>query len=108
MKYVDCCIDETLRKHPIIPFLFRIATQDYKIPGTDVVVEKGTSVFLPLLGLQRDPEIYENPLEFKPERFLSSPNGSENAKGIFYAPFGDGPSNFISIYFIIFKCLFNS
>jgi cytochrome P450 family 6 len=92
MKYIDCCIDETLRKHPILPFLFRVSTQDFKIPNTDVTIEKGTNIFLPILGIQRDPNIYENPLEFKPERFLNSGNGNGNAKGLFYLPFGDGPS----------------
>lgn len=94
MKYVDCCIDEALRKHPIIPFLFRAATQDYTIPNTNIKLDKGTNVFLPILGIQRDPRIYENPMEFKPERFLNSSNGNGNAKGIFYMPFGDGPSKY--------------
>jgi cytochrome P450 family 6 len=92
MKYLDCCVDETLRKYPIIPVLFRLNTKDYKIPGSDVIVEKGTPVFIPIIGMQRDPEIYENPMQFKPERFLNSSTG--NAKisaGIVYAPFGDGP-----------------
>lgn len=84
MKYVDCCIDEALRKHPIISFLFRTATQDFKLPGTDTIVEKGTSVYLPLLGIQRDPNIYENPLAFEPERFLDSSNGNGKGKGVFY------------------------
>ena len=91
MKYVDCCIDEALRKYPIVPLLFRCATQDYTIPNTNVKIEKGKNVFLPILGIQRDPEIYENPLEFKPERFLDSSNGNGNSKGLFYLPFGDGP-----------------
>ena len=91
MKYVDCCIDEALRKYPIISFLFRCATQDYKIPITNEKKKKGKNVFLPILGIQRDPEIYENPLEFKPERFLDSSNGNGNSKGLFYLPFGDGP-----------------
>jgi cytochrome P450 family 6 len=90
MKYLDYCIDETLRKYPIVPMLFRRATSDYKIPDTNLVLEKGTSVFIPLLGIQRDPEIYENPLEFKPERFENSSTGNGNAKGLFYLPFGEG------------------
>lgn len=96
MKYVDCCIDEALRKYPINPLLFRTATQDYIIPNTNVKIDKGKNVFLPILGLQRDPEIYENPMQFKPERFLDSVNGNGNAKGLFYLPFGDGPRGYSS------------
>jgi cytochrome P450 family 6 len=96
MKYLDCCVDETLRKYPILPVLFRIATKDYKIPDSDVIVEKDTPVFIPLMAMQRDPKIYENPLQFKPERFIDSPTGNPNiSAGIVYAPFGDGPRNCI-------------
>ncbi|CAG9809709.1 unnamed protein product [Chironomus riparius] len=96
MKYLDCCVDETLRKYPIVPVLFRISTKDYKVPNSDVVIEKDTPVFIPLMGMQRDPKIYENPLQFKPERFLNSSSGNPNiSAGIVYAPFGDGPRNCI-------------
>lgn len=42
------------------------------------------------MGMQRDPEIYENPLKFIPKRFIDSPNGNGKGKGVFYAPFGAG------------------
>lgn len=107
MKYVDCCLDETLRKHPTNPLLFRFATQDYIIPNTNINIVKGTKIFVPLLGLHRDPEIFENPLEFKPERFLTSPNGNGNSKGLFYLPFGGGPrkKNHINFYICYKKSL---
>lgn len=92
LKYLECCIDETLRKYPIVPMLNRVCTNDFKFSNTNFVIEKGTQVFIPVLGLHRDPKIFENPLEFKPERFLNSPNGNGISKGIFYLPFGDGPS----------------
>ncbi|XP_070494253.1 probable cytochrome P450 6a14 [Chironomus tepperi] len=96
MKYLDCCIDETLRKYPILPVILRLTTKDYKISGSDVVIEKNTPVFIPIIGMQRDPEIYENPMQFKPERFMNSSNGNANiSSGIVYAPFGDGPRNCI-------------
>ncbi|KAL7017110.1 hypothetical protein ACKWTF_010253 [Chironomus riparius] len=96
MKYLDCCIDETLRKYPIIPVIMRLSTKDYKFTGSDVVIEKNTPVFIPIIGMQRDPEIYENPMQFKPERFLNSSTGNPNiSAGIVYTPFGDGPRNCI-------------
>ncbi|KAG5682993.1 hypothetical protein PVAND_012305 [Polypedilum vanderplanki] len=94
MKYLDCCIDETLRKYPLVP-IFRVTTKDFKIPEYDDIVEAGTPIHIPILGLHRDPEIFENPLEYKPERFLDSPNGNGKAKGLFYFPFGDGPRSCI-------------
>lgn len=91
LKYLESCIDETLRLYPPLSIMFRRCTRDYKIPNTDLLVEKGTSVFIPAVAMQRDANIYDNPLQFKPERFLDSPNGNGNANGLFYLPFGDGP-----------------
>jgi cytochrome P450 family 6 len=92
MKYLECCIDETLRKYPIVPFLSRLNNKDYVLPGTDHVIEKDTPTFIPVLGIQRDPNIYEDPMTFKPERFFDCPNGNPKVtSGTAYMPFGDGP-----------------
>lgn len=97
LKYLECCVDETLRKYPIIPVHFRTAARDYKINGTDLTIPEGSSVFIPVFGIQRDREIYEDPLKFKPERFLNSSNGGGKGKGLIYSPFGDGPRNCIGM-----------
>lgn len=97
LKYLECCIDETLRKYPIVPIHMRIATKDFKVPDSDIIIEKGTSTFIPVLGMHRDPEIYDDPMKFIPERFLNSSNGGGKVKGLFYTPFGDGPRNCIGM-----------
>lgn len=97
LKYLECCIDETLRKYPIVPIHFRTATKEYKLSGSDLTIPKGSSVLVPVLGFHRDPDIYDNPLEFRPERFLNSHNGGGNSDGVFYTPFGDGPRNCIGM-----------
>lgn len=91
LKFVDCVINETLRMYPIGPALLRKCLKDYKVADSDIVIPKGTSVFIPVLGYHRDPDVYESPLEFRPERFLDSPNGDGMSIGSFYLPFGDGP-----------------
>lgn len=91
MKYLECCINESLRKYPIAPLMMRETGRDYTFSGTNLTVEKGTLVLIPLLALHRDPDIFENPMEFIPERFLDSATGNGKAKGSFYLPFGDGP-----------------
>jgi cytochrome P450 family 6 len=95
MKYLDCVIDETLRKYPILPALFRVGTKDYLIPNTDIVLPKDTPVYLPIIGLQRDPDVYDDPMAFIPERFLDSPTGGAKVKGVAYSPFGTGSRNCI-------------
>jgi cytochrome P450 family 6 len=97
LKYLECCIDEALRKYPIVPVHFRTAARDYKIAGTDLVIPKDVSVFIPVLGFHRDPDIYESPMEFRPERFLNSSHGGGKGGGVFYTPFGDGPRNCIGM-----------
>jgi len=76
-------------KYPPAPFLIRECTKTYGIPGTNLAIEKGTSIIISSFGLHRDPDIYEDPLKFKPERFLNNPTGSDKAK-FSYLPFGDG------------------
>ena len=90
-KYLDCCIDETTRKYPIVPVLNRECSKDYNLNGSNQKIEKGIAIFIPVLGLHRDPDIFEDPLEFKPERFVDSSTGNGRSQGLFYLPFGDGP-----------------
>ncbi|KAL7027300.1 hypothetical protein ACKWTF_005399 [Chironomus riparius] len=95
MKYLDCCIDEALRKYPIVPVIFRECTKDHTFSGTNWTIEKGTQIFIPILAIQRDPEVYDNPMEFIPDRFIDSPSGNGKSEGLYYMPFGDGPRNCI-------------
>lgn len=95
MKYLECCIDETLRKYPIVPNHFRTAGRDYKISGSQLIIPKGSSVFIPALGFHRDPNIFKKPMDFMPERFLTSSKGGGESEGAFYTPFGDGPRSCI-------------
>ncbi|KAJ8913649.1 hypothetical protein NQ315_007366 [Exocentrus adspersus] len=72
-----------------VPFVTRIAGEDYKLPGKDVVIEKGTRVVIPIQAIHMDQEVYPNPTEFDPERFSEE----NKAKRHQYAhiPFGEGP-----------------
>nr|XP_043633901.1 7-ethoxycoumarin O-deethylase-like [Erigeron canadensis] len=71
LPYLQCIVKETLRIHPPIPFLVpRRVDNEVKING--YIVPKGTQVLVNAWAIGRDPTIWENPLEFKPERFLNS------------------------------------
>ncbi|XP_075234491.1 putative cytochrome P450 6a14 isoform X2 [Lycorma delicatula] len=87
MTYMDQIIYEVLRQRPGSGVLTRVCTQDYKMPGTDLVIPKGCVINISLLALHMDPEYFPDPEKFNPDRFK---NMDEIPKNIFY-PFGAGP-----------------
>ncbi|XP_031634047.1 probable cytochrome P450 6d5 [Contarinia nasturtii] len=95
MKYLEACIDETLRKYPPLSFLTRECVKEYKLPGTDKVIEKGTQLFIPAFALQRDEKYYEEPDKFIPERFSEENLSGKDLTNRPYYPFGEGPRNCI-------------
>ncbi|KAG8228709.1 hypothetical protein J437_LFUL009390 [Ladona fulva] len=78
---------ETLRIHPPAGVLSRIAVENYKIPETDLTLEKNTMVFIPTQAMQNDEKFFPEPKKFNPDRFLNK----ENYNHFAYLPFGDGP-----------------
>nr|WEU54313.1 cytochrome P450 [Phaedon brassicae] len=88
MEYLDMCIRESLRKYPPVGFVDRICNHDFKIPGMDLVIEKGICVMVPIFALSRDENYFPEPDKFIPERF--SKEGGSNNKNV-WLPFGKGP-----------------
>lgn len=78
-----------MRRHTIASELPRTCTKDYNIPGTDVVLEKGTFVLIPSAAIHNDSDYYPNPLEFNPENFNEANKSSKKDSAFF--PFGEGP-----------------
>ena len=69
MTYIDQVISETLRFHNIAAQLQRVTEKDYKIPGSDLVLPKDTTVVINPLAIHFDPKHYSNPHEFDPDHF---------------------------------------
>uniref|UniRef100_A0A336MZ22 CSON007112 protein n=1 Tax=Culicoides sonorensis TaxID=179676 RepID=A0A336MZ22_CULSO len=89
MTYLENCIDETLRKYPPLPILQRVCESNYRNPETGMSIEPQTMVFLPIIGIHRDPQLFADPMKFKPERFTDLKYAETLKKA--YFPFGDGP-----------------
>lgn len=74
--------------YPPAPALTRKCVKKYTIPDTGVTIDKGTIITVPINVMHSDPQYFENPAEFRPERFSSS---EVFDKKCVYMPFGDGP-----------------
>ncbi|KAK4878665.1 hypothetical protein RN001_011171 [Aquatica leii] len=96
-KYLGQVVDETLRMYPPGALMSRICVEEYKIPDTDVTLDKGTRVIIPIYGLHRDAEYYPNPEHFDPDRF-SEENVAKRHPFV-YLPFGAGPRICIGLRF---------
>jgi cytochrome P450 family 6 len=80
---------ETMRKYPPLPFITRDCVEDYKVPNQDVIIEKGTRVVIPILGIHYDEDYYPDPEKFDPERFNEENSSSRHQYA--HIPFGEGP-----------------
>ncbi|XP_067115178.1 cytochrome P450 3A40-like [Osmerus mordax] len=87
MEYLDSVINESLRLYPIAPRLERVAKTTVEING--VTIPKDMVVMVPTWCLHRDPELWPEPLQFRPERF--SKENKESIDPYTYMPFGAGP-----------------
>ncbi|KAJ8957944.1 hypothetical protein NQ318_001943 [Aromia moschata] len=97
MKYLQQVIDETLRLYTPLVTLSRVCVEDYRFKDTDVTIEKGTPVVVPLIALHRDPDYYPDPEKFDPERFTLENKSSRHPYT--HLPFGEGPRNCIGLRF---------
>ncbi|KAG2664955.1 hypothetical protein I3760_16G106900 [Carya illinoinensis] len=70
LPYLQAVVKETLRLYPPLPVTTRECRQACKIEGFDV--PQNTMVAINLYAIMRDPELWDNPNEFWPERFLAS------------------------------------
>ncbi|GAB4861552.1 hypothetical protein Ancab_036745 [Ancistrocladus abbreviatus] len=93
LLYLTAVIKEVLRLHPPGPLLSwaRLAITDTTIDGYHVPA--GTTAMVNMWAITRDPQVWSDPLEFNPDRFLSTkPEFELSVLGsdLRLAPFGSG------------------
>lgn len=88
-------LTETLRKYPPFTTLRRVAQTNYKVPDSDIVIEKDMTVVIPVFAIHNDPAIYPNPDKYDPGRF--STEETKKRHPMSFLAFGEGPRNCIAL-----------
>eukprot|EP01041_Mallomonas_annulata_P012731 gene12731-26816_t len=83
LSFMYNCLKESLRKYSVVPTVVRMASEDVDIDS--VHIPKGATVMLNMQGVHHNPNIWPNPMEYRPDRFL------EELKPFTFLPFIEGP-----------------
>ncbi|KAL1422671.1 hypothetical protein MTO96_003849 [Rhipicephalus appendiculatus] len=99
LKYLECCIKETLRLFPSIPLIGRHLEEDLVIDGYRI--PKGANVYINLFSLHQNPKYFKDPQSFIPERFMTEEFTARHPYS--YLPFSGGPKNCIGQRFALLE-----
>lgn len=82
-EYVDAVVKETLRVRPVITDVIRKLKEPMQLGPWEIPVDRHPTPAIVLV--HRDPRIHDEPLAFKPERFIGNPKTFAG-----WIPFGGG------------------
>jgi cytochrome P450 len=87
LAYTEAVVSESLRLYPTVWLLGREAVESCQVGGYDVPV--GTTVYMSQWVIHRDPRFHNDPLSYRPERWLDGL--ARRLHRYAYFPFGGGP-----------------
>ena len=99
MEYLDCVIKESQRLCPAAPQVNRECCENYDLNG--IHIPAGTEIMIPIYVLHHDPDAWQNPEKFDPERFRGPAKDARHA--FQFLPFGAGPRNCIGMRFALME-----
>ncbi|CAN8233128.1 unnamed protein product [Cochlearia groenlandica] len=88
LPYTLAIMKETLRLHTILPLLIPHCPSKTTVVG-GFTIPKDATIFINAWAIHRNPNVWENPLDFDPGRFLYK-DYSYNGNDLNYLPFGSG------------------
>ncbi|PRQ44545.1 putative 3,9-dihydroxypterocarpan 6A-monooxygenase [Rosa chinensis] len=93
LPYLQAIVKETLRLHPTGPLIVRESTEPCSIGGYEIPAK--TRLFVNVWAVNRDPNHWEKPLEFEPERFTRNEGDGKSQLDVrgqhfHLLPFGSG------------------
>jgi cytochrome P450 len=90
-------IQEAMRLYPPAPIIVRTAAEDVALG--EVVIARGSNVYVPIYALHRHKALWDDPDRFDPDRFL--PDAAKARDRYAYLPFGAGPRICIGMSFAL-------
>ena len=94
LKYTTACIQESMRLNPPAWVFGRMAEEPDELGGFEI--PKDTLVMMSPFVTHRRSDIWESPLDFKPERFLENDSYRHTFA---FCPFSGGPRSCIGRFF---------
>ena len=95
LEYTDRIVSETLRLYPPASSMLREPVQDVELGG--YTIPEGSVVVVPQWIVQRDERWYDDPDQFRPERWTNE--FEADLPDYAYFPFGGGPRHCIGMRF---------
>ncbi|CAL9025947.1 unnamed protein product [Prunus brigantina] len=93
LRYLQAIVKETLRLHPTGPLIMRESTEACSIGGYEIPAK--IRLFVNVWAINKDPNHWEKPLEFEPERFVTEEGSGKSQLDVrgqhfHLLPFGSG------------------
>lgn len=95
LTYTEKAVNETLRLYPPAYVIFRQANEDVELGGYEIPA--GTRLTLPQFAIQTDERFFDDPDEFRPERWTAE--FEADLPDYVHFPFGGGPRHCIGMRF---------
>ena len=93
LSYTDRVVTESMRLYPPVYRVVREATEPVELGGH--TIESGAKLTIPQWNVHRDERWYDDPEQFRPDRWTDDGDRPEYA----YFPFGGGPRRCIGMRF---------